>query len=193
MAGALDFFLIDFEHQRTMQYPYPAEFPQASRARVSAESIRAARDFEEAKQVAHDRSKIESLLRNYVLRVFIEFVREARNLGRQGLWTIDRLESESREFLRQGTIGAWHEKGYDQFGNRLPDVVSNWGGSILPEIQRMLERSPEWQEFQGILLEVADAQASRQEDDTKGKRTFRSSAGGEAGGQLGEHHDLVSQ
>ena len=89
LADALDFFLIDIEYQPTMQYPHPAEFPQTSRARVSAESIRAARDFEEAKQVAHDRSAIENLLRNYILRVFIEYVREARHLGRKGLWTVD--------------------------------------------------------------------------------------------------------
>jgi len=146
-----------------MHYPYPTEFPQASRARVNAESVRATRDFEEAKQVAHGRSELERLLRKYVLRLFIEFVHEARHLGCQGLWTVDRLEAESREFLRQGTIGAWLEKGYDGSGIRLPEVASNWGGSILPEIQRAFERSPEWQEFQDILLEVADAQGRRQE------------------------------
>ena len=150
-----------------MQSPYPAEFPQTSRARVSAESICAARDFEAAKQAAHDRSAIENLLRNYILRVFIEFVREARHLGRQGLWTVDQLESESHEFLRQCTIQAWYEKGYDRSGSRLRDLVSHMGGSILPEIQRALERSPEWQEFQGILLEVAEVQASRQEEESQ--------------------------
>ena len=160
-------FLVDFEYRPTMQYPYPAEFPRKARALVRGESISAARNFEEAKQAAHDRSDIEKLLRNYILRVFIEFVREARHLGRQGLWTVDQLESESREFLRQCTIEAWHEKGYDRSGSRLRDVVSHWDGSILPEIQRAFERSPEWQEFQSILLEVADAQASRQEDESQ--------------------------
>ena len=147
-----------------MQYPYPAEFPQTSRARVHSEGIRAAIDFDEAKQSARNRSDIESLLRNYILRVFMEFVREARHLGRQGLWMIDRLESESREFLRQQTIEAWHEKGYDRSGSQLREVVSHWGGSILPEVQRVFERSSEWKEFQRVLLEVADAQASRQEN-----------------------------
>jgi hypothetical protein len=149
-----------------MQYPYPAEFPQTSQARVSAESVRAARDFEEAKGAAHNYLEIEALLRSYILRVFLAFVREARELGCQGLWTADRLESESREFLRQCTIEAWHEKGYDRSGHRLPDAMaSNWGGSIRPDILRAFERSPEWKGFQDILLEVADAQARRLEDE----------------------------
>ncbi len=152
-----------------MQYPYPAEVPQTSRGRVLAETIRAALDFEKAKQVAHDRPEIESLLCNYILRVFIEFVREVCHLGRQGLWTADRLESESREFLRRCTIEAWYEKGYDRSGNRLREMVSHWDGSILPDIQRAFERSSEWQEFQGIMLEVADAQANGREDRSQGE------------------------
>ena len=141
-----------------MDYPYPEEFPQSSRARVQGESIRAARDFDRAKQEAP--SKIPRLLRAYILRVFIAFVREARNLALQGLWSVDRLESESREFLRGFAITARYEKGHDRSGGLVPDMVSHWTASILPEIQRSFEQSPEWQEFQDILLEVADAQAS---------------------------------
>jgi hypothetical protein len=141
-----------------MDYPYPEVFPQSSRARVQGESIRAARDFDRAKQEAP--SKIPRLLRAYILRVFIAFVREARNLALQGLWSVDRLESESREFLRGFAITARYEKGHDRSGGLVPDMVSHWTASILPEIQRSFEQSPEWQEFQDILLEVADAQAS---------------------------------
>ena len=55
-----------------MEYPYPPEFPQESRALVLAESIRAARDFDEAKQQARFLSAIEGPLRNYILRVLLE-------------------------------------------------------------------------------------------------------------------------
>jgi hypothetical protein len=150
-----------------MQYPYPDEFPQKSRSRILGERIRAARDFDLAKQEARNLSEIEGLLRNYILRVFMAFVREARHLGCQGLWTADRLESESRNFLRQFTIRAGLEKAYDRSGSRLPETVSHWDGSILPEIQCALEQSREWQEFQAILLEVAEAQPSLPKDESQ--------------------------
>jgi hypothetical protein len=146
-----------------MQYPYPDVFPQKSRSRVLGEHVRAARDFDLAKQEARDLSAIEGLLRNYILRVFMGFVREARQLG----WTADRLESESLNFLRQLTISAQYEKGYDRAGSRLPEMVSHWDGSILPEIQCAFEQSSQWQEFQDILLEVADAQPSLPKDESQ--------------------------
>jgi hypothetical protein len=117
-----------------MEYRYPPEFPQKSRDLVSAEGLRAAREFDSAKRRVRLRSEVEALLRNYILQVFISFVREASDLVRQGLWSVDRLQSEAREFLRQCTIQARYEKGYDGSGHRLPEMVSNWGGGILPEI-----------------------------------------------------------
>jgi hypothetical protein len=45
-----------------MEYPFPPEFPQQSRNLILAESIRAARDFERAKQAARFPSAIEGLL-----------------------------------------------------------------------------------------------------------------------------------
>jgi len=141
-----------------MEYPFPPEFPQKSRDLILAESIRAARDFERAKQAARFPA-IEGLLRTYILRGFIVFVREAGALGRQGLWTAARVESESREFLRWCTILVGHEKGYDKSGNRLGEMVSHWDGSILPDVQRGFEQSPEWKEYEDILFAVADAPA----------------------------------
>ena len=90
---------------------------------------------------------------------------------RQGLWSVDRLQSEAREFLRQCTIQARYEKGYDGSGHRLPEMVSNWGGGILPEIQRAFEHSPQWKEYEDILLEIVEAQAHRQQDESPAKAT----------------------
>ena len=78
-----------------MEYPYSSEFPQRSREVVRSESIRAARDFDSAQQKADSPSKIELPLRNYILRVFLVFVREAAALARDGLWSAERVESES--------------------------------------------------------------------------------------------------
>jgi hypothetical protein len=130
-----------------MEYPYPSDFPQKSRDRVLAQSIRGASDFERAKPQANRLSEIERLLRNYLLGVFIVFVREAGALGRQGRWVTDRVEAESREFLRWFTVTVGYDKGYDNLGNRLAEMVSNWGG-ILPKVQRAFEQSPEWKEYE---------------------------------------------
>ncbi len=90
------------------------------------------------------------------------------------------MEAEALAFLRQVTVDARHERGYDRSGDRLREMVSHWG-DILPEVQRAFERSPEWQEFQGILLEVADTQASGQE--AQGQLEARTSEPAPAGGQ----------
>jgi hypothetical protein len=150
-----------------MEYPFPPEFPQQLRNLILAESIRAARDFERVKQDTHSRSAIEGLLRNYILRGFIVFVREAAELGRQGIWTAARVESESLEFLRRCTILARQEEGYDSSGNQLGEMVSHWNGRILPEVQRGFRQSPEWQEYEDILLAVADAPAGLRKDQSQ--------------------------
>ena len=149
------------------EFHYPPEFPRKSRAAVRAEKIRAARDFENDKQNVRYLSEIEGLLRRYILRVFIVFVREAVHLGHQDIWSVDRLESESREFLRQFTIMAEFQKGFDRSGQKVREMVSNWDGSILPNVQREFEQSAEWREFESILLEVADAQTRARDDESR--------------------------
>jgi len=171
-----------------MEDLYPDEFPQTSRGRLSRERIRATRDFDSAKEQVHSPSKIENLLLKYVLRVFIVFVGEARALCDQGLWTADRLESESLTFLRRFTVDARFEKGYERSGSRLREVVSHWG-DLLPAVQFAFERSPEWQELQGILLEVADTQASRQE--AQGQLEPRNSEPAPAGGQQTDWENIT--
>lgn len=140
-----------------MEYPYPREFPQESRDQVLAQVLRGARKFESDKQRAG--SSVLAHLLEYILSVFITFVREAAELVRHGVWTTDRMNSESREFLRQFAIKARHEKGYDRSGYRLEELVSNWDGSLLPDARRAFEQFPQWQEFQDILLELAETRA----------------------------------
>jgi hypothetical protein len=40
----------------------------------------------------------------------------------------------------------------------LGEMVSNWGGDILPEIQRAFEQSPEWKEYEDILLTLTETE-----------------------------------
>jgi hypothetical protein len=37
-------------------------------------------------------------------------------------------------------------------------MISNWNGTILPEVQREFEKSPEWQKFEDELLAVGERQ-----------------------------------
>lgn len=138
-----------------MEHPYPREFPETSRRRVRTEEILAGRAFEEGKKEAHYYSDLEPLLRTFILRVFLAFVREASVLVHQGIWSIEKLESESLEFLRTFTISAWYERGYRRDGSRLRKMVSDWGGSLLERVERAFRKSPLWKEYEDILLGVA--------------------------------------
>jgi hypothetical protein len=140
-----------------MQYPFPDEFPEKSRRIVLAEEIRAGRDLEEAKKNGGV-SKLRDLLIGFIMRVFIVFVREANELARQGIWSAGRLESESLQFLHHCTVSARYERGRDKYGNQIGEMVSHWG-SIEPDVERRFKKSPHWQEYEDILLEIAVAPA----------------------------------
>ena len=70
------------------------------------------------------------------------------------------MDGECRKFLRLCTIDAHYEKGYDKAGGRLSDMNSHWNGAILSEVQREFEKTPQWQQYQDALLEVAEAQGA---------------------------------
>ena len=143
-----------------MEDLYRRDFPPAARAKVNATKILATRDFEE-RQNLHRVAEIEAALHTYILQVFLSFAAEALELGRKGVWSADRVEGEAREFLRRTTIEAGAEKGFERSGHQLPAMISNWGGAILPEVQREFEKSAEWKRFRDGLLEVAELQADR--------------------------------
>lgn len=142
-----------------MPYRYADEFPEASRCRIRCEEILAGRDFEREKQEAPYYSDVEDILRTYILRVFLVFVREASALVRRGLWSITELESESLEFLRRFTISARSERGHHRDGTRISEMVSNWGGTLLERVERAFRESPLWQEYEEVLLMTAGATA----------------------------------
>src|ERR1017187_3766862 len=135
-----------------MQYPFPDEFPEKSRRTLLAEEIRGATDLEKAQKESAV-SKSQELLIGFILRVFIVFVREGSKLTHQGLWSAGHLESESLQFLHYFTVSARNERGYDKHGHQIGEMISHWG-SILPDVERAFQKSPLWQEYEGILLEV---------------------------------------
>jgi hypothetical protein len=153
---------------------YPQEFSAQARARVEAERLKAATDLENI----HKQPQAELIRRrscgpygllwtnaeedfhNYILRVFLAFAREACALGKQGTWTVDRIRSETDEFLRRFTIEAYYDKGHDRSGRRFRDMISHWNGSLLPEVTQEFQKSGEWRQFEEELLGVAESQAA---------------------------------
>jgi hypothetical protein len=146
--------------EKDMDLLFPREFSSAARAQVVAKKILAGRDFEEKKRSVRLVPEIESALRTYILQVFLSFAEDACELGRQGVWGVERVEREAREFLRLVAIEAGGEKGFDRSGRALRSMIGHWGGAILPEVQREFEKSPEWRKFTDELLQVAELQAA---------------------------------
>lgn len=95
----------------------------------------------------------------YVLRVFLAFAREACELGNQRTWMVDRVRSESEDFLRRFANRAHHEDGRDRTGKAFPEVTSNLSGVLLSSVARGLREGPEWHDFEAALLAVAERQA----------------------------------
>jgi hypothetical protein len=142
-----------------MDYAYPPEFPAAARAMVAAKKIVAAREFAEKRQGLRRDAEVEVALRVYILQVFLSFAEGAFELGRQGVWSIDQVEEQAREFLRRTAIEANAEMGFDRAGHQLSPMFGKWGGHILPETQQKLEKTPEWKQYTDGLLDLAKLQA----------------------------------
>jgi hypothetical protein len=142
-----------------MDYAYPHEFPAAARAKVAAKRVVAGREFAEKRQALRWDSKVEAALRVYILQVFLSFAEGAFELGRRGVWSVDQVEEQAREFLRRTAIEANAEMGFDRAGHKLSSMFGNWGGHILPEIQQKLEKTPEWKQYTDGLLELAESRA----------------------------------
>lgn len=144
-----------------MESPYPFDFPPSSRARVEAAKAKAALKLEESKGRIVRLDEYEAALRNYILLVFAAFAAEALELGRQGVWAVQRLDSESREFLERITLQAQLYKGYDPRNRAIVPMVERVFGHLLPEVRREFEQSSQWRSYQEGLSEVAELQASK--------------------------------
>jgi hypothetical protein len=145
---------------------YPEDFPIESQAAVTTERLRASRDYDSARNSIPSANSgglrdLEGELRKYILRPFLIFVCEASKLGYKGVWSADRIDSESREFLRRSAVRAKYDKAHDRSGSAFADYwIENWGGNIVSSVMRKLERHDEWKQFEAVLLDVAERQAA---------------------------------
>lgn len=143
---------------------YPEDFPPESRAAVTAERLRAGREFDRLRENGPQEGGVdlEAELRRYILRQFGVFAREACRLGLRGIWHVNQVEEAAVEFLGRAAIDAVYGKDHDKNGRKSGEKwFSEWDGSIEPAVRRQLEQSDEWKQFQATLLQVAESQAAR--------------------------------
>lgn len=157
---------------------YPEEFSSQARAQVEAARLKASNDLEQyrSKTKARPRrqhtagpygtiwNEEEEDLHEYILHVVRAYGHEACELGLQAVWTVERIRSEVVEFRRKFAIEALYDKGADKFGSRLPNMVDNWGGGLLPDVKRTFDESIEWHQFEKELSAVAERQAAQNSD-----------------------------
>jgi len=131
---------------------YPPGFSDKARAAVEAELIRAGRMHDKRKGEWHpDWTFSEALsLREYILSVFLTYAREAIELGKRGVWTVDTVRARALEGLRLITIRVSHQKGYDNF-------IERGGGEISSEAQREFETTTQWEQFEDQMLALAES------------------------------------
>src|ERR1700720_9934 len=126
---------------------YPAKFSPEGRAAVEAELIRAGRAHDQRKKDWHSDWTFpqERSLQTYILNVFLVYAREAIELGKKGVWTVDQVRAQVLEGLGLITLEIGFKRDYHTF-------IERNGGSITPETQREFEATTEWEQFEDELL-----------------------------------------
>jgi excisionase family DNA binding protein len=143
---------------------YPREFSIQAQARVEAAKIRAGKAFSHAKKnlpayLHGSRSEVRDLLKTCIMTMFAAFADGACDLGRQGVWTVARIDDEAHEFLRKATRDAFFDWGYDTCNRGLSAPISN-SGHLAADFQRELKSFAEWRQYEEERLKVAEFQST---------------------------------
>ena len=124
---------------------YPSEFSPEARDRIEKEKIRACREILPNRVYGFNE---QHLAIRCIMRIFRAFAEEACALRKERGWTIERIESESKEFLRRLTIMVV----FDKFPGLDQHWISNLNGSINSDVERRLRDSAEWKEYEDLLI-----------------------------------------
>ncbi len=124
---------------------YPSEFSPEARDRIEKEKIRVYRELLPSSVYGFNE---QALAIRCVMRIFLAFAKEACALRKERGWTIERIERESDEFRRKLTITVLHDK----FPDLYRPWISNWNGSVASDVERRFRETPEWKEYEELLL-----------------------------------------
>jgi hypothetical protein len=100
------------------------------------------------------------------MRVFLSFAREACEYGKKShhpAWSDRELDQRCRDFLLSIVIDAWEDKGKDLGVSKMASS-GGWGYSIDDDANRKIDKSPEWKQYQELLIDALESQSVRAED-----------------------------
>jgi hypothetical protein len=112
----------------------------------STRKIRAGQVLDEKKNSIRYQVDADALLLEFVLPIFATFAEAACDLGVQGTYSGERVESECYKFLRHLAMKA-------QLTSR---------GEIRDDVHGKIDRSDEWKKYRQLLRRVVDAQAANE-------------------------------
>src|SRR5204863_6042164 len=144
---------------------YRSEFPRKARARVEAATLRAY-DALERDVRGVERWRRDGPFIRCVMRVFIAFAREACEFGKKSHhpdWSDRQLDQRCRDFLLWIIVEAWEDKA-KALGIRKMFSSRGWGYSINDDGERRIEKSPEWKQYQELLLGAFEDRSGRAMD-----------------------------
>jgi len=145
---------------------YPSEFPQDARARVETEALRAYAVLEQEVRGIESWRRDVPFIR-CIMRVFIAFAREACAFGKKSnlpVWSDSELDQRCRDFLLSIVVDLWEDKAKDLGIRKMFSSPHNWGYSLDDGARRKIENSPEWKEYQDLLLDAFESQSARAAD-----------------------------
>jgi hypothetical protein len=143
---------------------YPHEFPPEARDRVEKEKIRASRELLPAS--TYDFKDQEVAVR-CIMWIFLTFAGELCAVRSENGWTLERVQREAEEFLRRVTITIVFAK----FPGCDRHWISNWNGSIETNMERRLKGSPEWAQYEELLLADIETKATSSRSPGKTRST----------------------
>lgn len=132
---------------------YPSDFSPGARDGIEKEKIRAYREL--LPSSVYD-SRDRALAIRCIMRIFLAFAKEACVCRKDRGWTIERIENESKEFWRRLTIMVV----FDKFPGLDRLWISNWDGSVASDVERQCRASPEWTEYEELLLATPIAETT---------------------------------
>jgi len=142
---------------------YPENFTRKAKAAVEAAKIRARKNFKTDIRSHGNKphaSTVDQSLRKSVMMVFSAFAHEACELGRSGKWDVDEVARQCDQFLRDYAVIACQELGWDGDGQRIPNWIILNTNHLEAALERELKELPEWDDYEGERLGIADLQAS---------------------------------
>jgi DNA-binding XRE family transcriptional regulator len=148
---------------------YPRDFPKQLQPPVDAALAEGEITFLELrKSPGYSSSREGALLLNYIKHVFVAFVHQACQAGREGTWTGERIRAAMHEFFQGLALQTYTQK-------HVGSMDSTSIGTFQYSAMRAMQNSEEWIEIQAALRDVAKLQETQPDENPKAELSHRPS------------------